>query len=218
MVPAVVGQQVSQAEAVLHQASLSMDLTEEFSESRAKGVVLRVEPDAGSELGKQSTVRVVVSKGKERYAVPKLVGTKVTDAGPALTSLTLRIGETSQAWSEKVPQGIVISQDPSPGASVKRNTTVSVVVSKGREPIEVPTVTGTTFEAAAAAVTEAPCAPSGERTSTATPCPQVRSSRSLPRGARCTVVTPSGSSCPRDPSWCRGPTSSRAPRGTPRRR
>src|SRR4051812_656577 len=155
MVPAVVGQQVSQAEDVLHQASLSMDLTEEFSESRAKGVVLRVEPDAGSELGKQSTVRVVVSKGKERYAVPKLVGTKVTDAGPALTSLTLRIGETSQAWSEKVPEGVVISQDPSPGASVKRNTTVSVVVSKGREPIEVPTVTGTTFEAAAAAVTEA---------------------------------------------------------------
>jgi serine/threonine-protein kinase len=155
VVPAVVGEQVAAAETAFEQASLSMDATEEFSESRAKGVVLRVEPGAGSELGKQSTVRVVLSKGKERYAVPKLVGTKLDAAGSALAPLTLRLGDASQAWSETVATGVVISQDPAPGASVRRNTTIAVVVSKGREPIEVPRVTGTTADAATAAITKA---------------------------------------------------------------
>jgi serine/threonine-protein kinase len=155
LVPAVVGEQLSQAAGEMRRASLSMETVEEFSEARAQGVVLRVEPGAGSELGKDSTVRVVVSKGKERYAVPTLVGVKVGDTGAALSPLNLRLGERSRAWSETVPEGVVISQDPAAGESVKRNTAVSVVVSKGRRPIEVPTVTGTSFEAASAALTKA---------------------------------------------------------------
>lgn len=155
VVPAVVGQPVAQAEGAMEQASLTVETVEEFSEGRARGVVLRVEPGAGSELGKESTVRLVVSKGKERYAVPKLVGARLGDAGAALSPLTLRLGDRSEAWSETVAKGVVISQDPAPGESVKRSTPVSVVVSKGREPIEVPTVTGAPFDAASAAITKA---------------------------------------------------------------
>ncbi|NUO91114.1 MAG: Stk1 family PASTA domain-containing Ser/Thr kinase [Dermatophilaceae bacterium] len=153
LVPAVVGQQVSRAEAAMTQASLRMDTVEQFSETKAKGVVLRVEPSAGSELGKQSVVRVLVSKGKERYAVPQLIGTKVADAGPVLTPVNLRLGSTREDWSETVPEGVVISQEPAAGASVRRNAEVAVVVSKGREPIKVPSVTGAGFDAASAAIT-----------------------------------------------------------------
>jgi serine/threonine-protein kinase len=39
--------------------------------------------------------------------------------------------------------------------SVRRNTAVSVVVSRGRQPIAVPTVTGAPFDAASAAITKA---------------------------------------------------------------
>jgi serine/threonine-protein kinase len=155
LVPAVVGQQVSRAEVALEQASLRMDTVEQFSETRAKGVVLRVEPSPGSELGKQSVVRVVVSKGQERYAVPTLVGTKVDSAASALSPLTLRLGATREDWSETVPEGVVISQEPAPGASVRRNAEVSLVVSKGREPIKVPVVTGAAFDAASATITKA---------------------------------------------------------------
>lgn len=155
LVPGVVGQQVGSAEAAMEQASLRMDTVEQFSETKAQGVVLRVEPSPGSALGKQSVVRVVVSKGKERYAVPQLVGTAVTTAGPALTPVNLRLGETREDWSETVPEGVVISQDPAAGASVRRNAEVAVVVSKGRQPIKVPTVTGAGFDAASAAITKA---------------------------------------------------------------
>jgi serine/threonine-protein kinase len=155
VVPAVVGQPVAQAEGAIEQAALTVETVEEFSEGRAKGVVLRVEPGAGSELGKESTVRLVVSKGKERYAVPKVIGARLGDVGATLSPLTLRLGGRSEEWSETVAKGVVISQDPAPGESVKRSTSVSVVVSKGREPIEVPTVTGAPFDAASAAITRA---------------------------------------------------------------
>ena len=155
LVPAVVGQPLSQAEDALRNASLRSDTTEEFSETKARGIVLRIEPAPGSELGKQSAVRLVVSKGKERYAVPDLVGDRLDGAGTALSPLTLRLGDTKREWSETVPEGVVISQDPPAGDSVRRNTAVSVVVSKGREPIEVPKVTGAAFDAASATITRA---------------------------------------------------------------
>ena len=84
VVPAVVGQQISAADTALGRASLAMDENEEFSETAAKGIVLRIEPGAGTELSKDATVRVVVSKGQERYAVPSLVGTKAADLAKAL--------------------------------------------------------------------------------------------------------------------------------------
>ncbi|WP_256792073.1 Stk1 family PASTA domain-containing Ser/Thr kinase [Terrabacter sp. Ter38] len=198
VVPAVVGQPVAQAEGAIEQAALTAETVEEFSEAKAKGVVLRVEPGAGSELGKESTVRLVVSKGKERYAVPKLVGVRLGDVGATLSPLTLRLGDRSEKWSETVAKGLVISQDPAAGASVRRSTSVSVVVSRGREPIEVPTVTGAPFDAASAAITKAGLTVSrGEDVnSDAVPAGQVVSQSpdkgTLHRGDPVTVVVSKG--------------------------
>ncbi|WP_323098669.1 Stk1 family PASTA domain-containing Ser/Thr kinase [Intrasporangium sp. YIM S08009] len=150
VVPGLVGQPVAQAQAGLAAASLSMDEQDEFSETAAKGTVLRVEPAAGTELSKDSTIRVVVSKGQERYTVPKLVGTKASEAAGVLGPLTLAIGDTKQQWNETVAKGRVISQSPDPSASVKRGTRVDLVVSRGPEPIKVPKVAGTPFDAASA--------------------------------------------------------------------
>ena len=155
VVPTVVGQRVDLADSALATASLAMDTTEEFSEARAKGIVLRVEPEPGTELSKDSTVRLVVSKGPERYAVPALVGTKAGDVGRALSPVKLVVGERASEWSEQVAEGLVISQDPTSGTSVKRGAKVSVVVSRGPRPIAVPRVTGARAEAAAAAITKA---------------------------------------------------------------
>ncbi len=155
VVPAVVGQQAGPAQATLEQASLSVDQTEEFSETKPQGTVIRIDPAPGTEVAKNSTVGLVVSKGQERYAVPKLVGTKAADATGVLAPLTLRVGKTDGTWSETVPEGVVISQTPAPGTSVRRATMVAIVVSKGRAPIKVPDVRGSPVAAATAAITGA---------------------------------------------------------------
>ncbi|MDN5765621.1 MAG: Stk1 family PASTA domain-containing Ser/Thr kinase [Humibacillus sp.] len=154
-VPTLVGQQISAADAAIGKASLHADTSEEFSETQAKGTVLRTSPAAGSEVTKQTNVLVVVSKGQERYAVPTVTGTKAESVAAALAARKLKQGETTEAFSETVAAGLVISQQPSPGTSVRRGTSVSVVVSKGRQPIDVPTVTGAGADAATATITDA---------------------------------------------------------------
>jgi serine/threonine-protein kinase len=49
----------------------------------------------------------------------------------------------------------VVSQTPEPGATIERGQSVSVVTSKGREPIPVPGVTGKDEAAATAAIEDA---------------------------------------------------------------
>lgn len=154
-IPAVVGQQVGAVMSDFSAASLRTDTVEEFSETKGRGTVLRTVPAAGEQVSKQSSVTVVVSKGQERYAVPKLVGTSATAVAEALSSQKLTPGPASQAYSEKVQAGRIIAQEPGPGVSVRRDTPVAVVVSKGREPIVVPTVTGLSADDAASKITDA---------------------------------------------------------------
>ncbi len=89
-----------------------------------------------------------------------------------------------------MPPGVVVSQDPASNASVKRATAVSVVISKGREPIRVPTVTRTAFDAASATITKAGLTVQRGQDVNSDTVPAGRSSRSHPRAARCTGATP----------------------------
>jgi serine/threonine-protein kinase len=154
-VPAYAGLTLDQAASSLRAASLRPSSTEAFSETVPKGQVISGEPQAGAEVRKQSVVDLVVSKGPERYTVPKLVGAPASGAAKALSELTLAVGKTTEDWSETVPKGVVLAQTPEAGTSVKRGVTVALVVSKGRQPIKVPVVTGKDREAAEAAITKA---------------------------------------------------------------
>ncbi|HET8595325.1 MAG TPA: Stk1 family PASTA domain-containing Ser/Thr kinase [Intrasporangium sp.] len=152
LVPQLVHATLDDARTSLASHSLRADTSEAFSESVPKGKVIELTPRAGTEVRKQSVVALVVSKGPERYTVPDLTGVGLDDVAGKLAPLTLKPGKSTQAWSETVPEGKVISQDPGKGASVKRGTAISVVVSKGREPITVPSVVDKPFAEAAAAI------------------------------------------------------------------
>ncbi|MGN6752250.1 MAG: Stk1 family PASTA domain-containing Ser/Thr kinase [Intrasporangium sp.] len=151
-IPQVTGIGVQQAESQLRSRDLRTGTTEAFSETVPKGQVIDVNPAPGTEVHKQIVVALVVSKGPERYTVPDLGGAKLDQVAAKLSGLTLKLGKSTEAWNETVPKGVVISQDPAKGTSVKRGTTVSVVVSKGREPIAVPNVAGKPWADAEAAI------------------------------------------------------------------
>lgn len=152
VVPTVVGQQAPVASGRLQAASLDVETDEEFSETAARGTVLRSDPAAGAELGKQSVVRLVVSKGQERYRVPKLAGATADSLAGTLAAQRLSLGKVTEDWSETVKAGTVVSQQPDAGTSVRRSTEVSVVVSKGRQPITVPVVRDQGVDAAVSAI------------------------------------------------------------------
>jgi serine/threonine-protein kinase len=158
-VPQVAGE--PQARAIGHIQERNLDpvcCTEEFDETVAAGIVLRTEPaDGQAVMG--SDVTLVVSKGPETFQVdPELEGRPVDEVQAALESAGIPITlDTTSAtdYSATVPQGSVISFDPPAGSDMRRDTTVTAVVSLGRAPVEVPDLVGDDPDAAAAALADA---------------------------------------------------------------
>ena len=150
-VPSVLLKDAATAESLLAEASLDVDYADPaYSETVAKDLVLSSDPEPTSRIREGSDVTLVMSLGPERYAVPDLRGMTVDDANAALSELTLVAGAVSEAYSEDVPQGQVISQSLEPTASVKRETPVDYVVSKGVPPAVVPNIAGKAFKDAKA--------------------------------------------------------------------
>ena len=149
--------QVGYEEAVtaLEAAELTATRQDVYDETIPAGEVVSTDPLAGQEVRRGSDVTVRVSRGPERYAVPPLVGTPAEAAQAALEDTLLTLGEVTEAFSEEVEEGLVISTEPEEGVDLRRGDPVSLVVSKGREPITVPTVAGETVEDATTAIEDA---------------------------------------------------------------
>jgi eukaryotic-like serine/threonine-protein kinase len=155
VVPVVAGKTYAQAEQELTAAHLNAERVDAFDEKVAKGRVISADPGPGAEVGRSTSVTLTVSKGPERYTVPELVGSTQTEARARLTENRLALGATSEAFNEKVPAGQIISTAPKAGTALKRGAAVSIVVSKGRQPIEVPDFTGKPAGQAVATLTDA---------------------------------------------------------------
>ncbi len=116
---------------------------DEFSESVAPGTVLRQTPTPNGRVRKGGTVTLVLSKGADRRGVPALAGKDLAGAKAALRVAGL-VDAPSPAseFSDTVGTGLVIRSDPPAGTRLKPGSAVQLVVSKGRQPVAVPNVTG----------------------------------------------------------------------------
>ena len=74
--------------------------------------------------------------------MPQLVGRTQAEAEQRLIEHRLTTGKVTQAFSETVPQGQVVSTSTAAESSVKRATAVALVISKGRQPITILDWTG----------------------------------------------------------------------------
>lgn len=144
VVPPVAALTVDEATMILAPLELGVEVVEEFSEDIPVGVVIRTDPAIGNKARKGSPVTLIVSKGQERYLIPSdLAGKDPKEATDALTALTLVISGTNEVFDELIPAGKVVSTDPVGGTSVKRETPVTILVSKGPAPVDVPPIIGT---------------------------------------------------------------------------
>jgi len=155
VVPVVAGKTYDQAASELTAAHLNAKRVDAFDEKVSKGTVISGNPGAGAEVGRSTTVTLTVSKGPERYTVPELVGSTATEARARLEEKRLELGKTSQAFDEKVPAGQIVSTSPKAGTALKRGASVNIVVSKGRQPIELQDFTGKPADQAVASLTDA---------------------------------------------------------------
>ncbi|MGI6460283.1 MAG: PASTA domain-containing protein [Candidatus Hydrogenedentales bacterium] len=155
-VPSVVGKTQSAAGSALTAAGLTVGtVTQQYSNTVPAGQVIGQSPVAGAQVAPGSAVNLVISKGVQPIAVPSVVGKTQSAAGSALTAAGLTVGTATQQYSNTVPAGQVIDQSPAGGAQVAPGSTVNLVISKGVQPVSVPSVVGKTQSAAGSALTAA---------------------------------------------------------------
>jgi len=93
-----------------------------------------------------------ISGPGNKIAIPSLAGMSQTQAATAVAELGLKIGQVQEVFSEDVPKGKVITSDPAGGGRVEVAGEVLLIVSKGKDRIEVPELVGLTVEEATAAL------------------------------------------------------------------
>ncbi|GAA2996326.1 Stk1 family PASTA domain-containing Ser/Thr kinase [Kitasatospora albolonga] len=139
-VPGILTQSQEQAEQALEAAGLQGSYVQQYSESVPEGKVLATDPGVGARARKSDPVKVTVSRGPERVAVPPLVGQPQEQAARQLADARLSAGTVTEQYSDTVPQGAVVSADPAPGTRLAVGAPVALTVSKGMH--LVPDVTG----------------------------------------------------------------------------
>lgn len=150
----VTGQDVATARRVLEDAGFTITEERAFSDDVAADIVISTDPDAGSRIHPDTPVTVVVSDGVEQVQVPQVVGEDADAAEQVLTEGRLATS-IEESYSETVAEGLVISQSPEAGATVDHDSTVNLVISKGREPIIIPDMTGASQDEALGALADA---------------------------------------------------------------
>ncbi len=142
------GKPVEEVTSQLEDNDLKAEPKEVFDDKVPAGTVIGTEPVSGAELAPDSSVTVVVSKGEEKFAVPKLEGMSRDEAEGALKKVNLEVGKVDEEFSDTVAKDTVISASQKPGKKLSKGEKIDLVVSKGVAPIPVPNVEGLTFDAA----------------------------------------------------------------------
>jgi serine/threonine-protein kinase len=138
-VPNVLGLSQEAASAKLRAAGFEMTTGQSVHSSRyAKGAVAAISPSPGTSAKKGSAVAIQLSLGPAIVRVPNVVGMSFTNAQSELQRSGLTLAPTQQSYDPTVPKGSVVSQSPVKGASVKGGTPVTLTVSLGPQPVQIP--------------------------------------------------------------------------------
>jgi eukaryotic-like serine/threonine-protein kinase len=140
-VPAVVNDNIQTASTLVQNAGFNVS-TISYPSSKPNGTVIRQSPQPGVKADQGSTVTLTVSSGPGSTVVPGVSDLPLKQARKALTAQHLRVGSVVPQNSDTVPAGNVIDTVPGAGNSLPVNSAVEVIVSSGRQKVQVPDVTG----------------------------------------------------------------------------
>jgi serine/threonine-protein kinase len=146
----VVGQQIDQVRAQFEDKGILVATEDRYDEVAPKGKIFEQQPDGGT-IAKGGTVKFIVSGGPKPRIVPAVLGKSRDDAVAAITAQQLKVNITED-YSDTVPAGQVAGTKPGSGASVARDSTVNLVISKGPQLVAIPSVSGKSVGAATSAL------------------------------------------------------------------
>ena len=127
----------------------------EFSDKYEKGEICRQDPEEGEERqGDNLVIKVWVSDGEDTGEMINVVGQSQRGAETLLKNLadkydlTIEAPEELMVYNDDVEAGCVISSDPAEGETLHKGDTITLVLSKGKQPIPLINFVGVQLETA----------------------------------------------------------------------
>ena len=154
-VPDLAGKGRNEARKQLTDLGFTVAEERETSDRITENRVISTRPPFGQELDKGSQVVLVISSGKERVAVPKVVDLTEDEARSTLETLGFKVAVKEQETDDSAKVGEVVLQDPAASANRAKGSTVTITVGKEPAEVDVPDVTGQGRLAATAALKQA---------------------------------------------------------------
>jgi eukaryotic-like serine/threonine-protein kinase len=141
--------QLSQAAGLAKLEALPLQIVQvsQTSDTIAKGVAISTSPAAGTQVKRNASVTYTVSSGLPIVGVPQVQGLGQDTAQNTLAQAGFKYS-TTQAYSDTVDAGVVISQTPGSGTQVVKFSSVALIISLGPQYVTIPKVSGKSAEKA----------------------------------------------------------------------
>ncbi len=104
----------------------------EYSPGKEKGIVLNQFPIAGTKVKPGRKIKLVVSMGQKLVPIPVVAGRSVRQAMLDLESSGLVLGEIAWAFSDTLPEKIVVFSYPAADTEIPLGSPVNLMVNHGR--------------------------------------------------------------------------------------
>jgi beta-lactam-binding protein with PASTA domain len=151
-VPDVVGTDQAGAIRALESKGFRTRSVSRTSSDQAKGTVIKTAPGPNSKADKGSLVTLTVSGGPGTAKIPTVGGLTRSSARGRLRRAGFEIEERRES-SGSVPDGRAIRTSPPSGTTLEKGQSVILLLSTGPEQVEVPNVTGQSFDQASQTLT-----------------------------------------------------------------
>ncbi len=148
--PNVIGVSENDAMIALNQVNLGIgERSYETSNEVEKGKVIRAEYEAGTIIPRNTSVKLVISSGPEKFAMPDVTKRSEQDAAEILKTYNINY-TTEFTYSDEIEQGNVVSTSPAEGTMVSQGDIIILYLSQGPEfkDVVMPPLTGLTLEEA----------------------------------------------------------------------
>ena len=137
-VPDVVGFRADAASATLRNDAFKVEQQRVTSERR-EDTVISTDPQPGTEADEGSTVVIVVSDGPGETEVPEVRGKTREEAERLLERADLQV-QVRRVFDETVAEDRAVATQPAEFSTVEKGSRVVLLISRGRERVEVPDV------------------------------------------------------------------------------
>ena len=152
VVPNLSGKTVVEAKEILDKQHLKSGKEQgEFSDSVAKGYIIKTNPAAGTKKQRGDKINLIVSKGPNSFEMPNYVGETRAKAEEDLKNtykVSSKMITIEEVETFDYAAGTVLEQTPAPGEQYSLNSKTKIVLKVAKETtsIEMPNYVGSTYD------------------------------------------------------------------------